>query len=297
MAIVKKDRADVGMTRKERRQKKQTKRDAVPADVDLSLPKEMTEPIDDLGQCVILISGEKKIGKSSLSAQFGKNLNMAFEIGYKGLRIYKKDIPDWDTARAIVRQLKKDKTFNTVTIDTADKAFKRCEDWSNRKLGIEHASEEEWGKGWASIRNEFERFVDTLTHTGKGVILISHTQEKEVKRRNGESYDRIMPTLPKQGREIVEGLVDIFAHYQYDGDRRILTILGDDHISAGHRFSERFRTPDGHAIRHIDMGKSPEEGHANFVAAWNNEYEPTHEDDVVVVKKKKKSSTKSFKLS
>lgn len=262
------------------------------AEPSITLSTDFTEPIDDLGSAVILLTGEKKIGKTSLANQFGNNLVMAFEIGYKGLRIRKEDAPDWDTARAIVKSLKKDKFYTTVTVDTADKSFKRCEDWSNKRLGISHASEEDWGKGWAAIRTEYERFIDSIVHTGKGVILISHTQEREVKRRNGESYDRIMATMPKQGREIVEGLVDIWCYFQYDGDRRILTIVGDDHISAGHRFAERFRTPDGRPIRNIDMGRSAEEGYANFLRAWRNKYVPDREEDLMPQERRKKNKNK-----
>lgn len=280
MAIVKRDTSD------DRKPKK--KKVAKVEPVDFTLPTDFTEPISDLGAAVILLTGEKKIGKTSLANQFGENLVMAFEIGYKGLRIKKSDVPDWDTARAALKVLKKDKHYTTVTVDTADKSFKRCEEWSNRRLGIEHASEEEWGKGWAAIRNEYERFIDGLTHTGKGVILISHTQEKEVKKRNGESYDRVMATLPKQGRDIIEGLVDIWCYFQYDGDRRILTIIGDDHISAGHRFAERFRTPDGRVIRHIDMGRSAKEGYKNFLAAWNNDYTPDRDEDLMPEERHKK---------
>jgi hypothetical protein len=286
MAIVKRDRADDGGKKIKVRAKEST------VDIDVELPTDKTEPITDLGRAVILITGEKKIGKTSLASQFGKNLVMAFEVGYKGIRLFKKDVPDWDTARALVRVIRKDKTFDAVTIDTAEKAFKLCEDWANRKLGISHASEEEWGKGWANIKSNFERFIDDITHTGKGVILISHSQEKEVRTRGGETFDRVVTSLPRQARDVVEGIVDIWAYYGYDGKRRVLTIVGDEHVQAGHRFTERFRTPDGTPIRRIDMGRSEKEGYRNFVEAWSNTYEPDNEDDLVIEARPKKTRFK-----
>src|SRR5690606_37383443 len=135
----------------DRRPERRKIKAAPSTEIDVSLPDEMTEPVNELGSAVILITGEKKIGKTSLAAQFGKNLVLALEVGYKGLRLFKKDVPDWDTARALLKVIRKDKTFNSVTLDTAEKSFKRCEEWSNRRLGIEHASEEDWGKGWANI--------------------------------------------------------------------------------------------------------------------------------------------------
>lgn len=282
MPIVKKDKAS--------RDDDRPKRVAAPkVEVSVELPTEKSDPIDDLGKAVILISGEKKIGKTSLTAQFGKNLNLSFEIGYKGLSIFQVDIPDWDTAKAVLRKLRKDKKFNTTTVDTADQAFKKMEKWVLKKHGITHPSELEWGKGWAALKQEFEDFIDALTHTGKGVILLSHAQEKEVRTRDGESYDRLMATVPKAGREIIEGLVDIWCYYGYDGKRRVLYIRGDDHISAGHRFENHFKTPDGRYVRRIDMGRSVEEGYKNFVACWNNTYVPKNEEDIEEAPRKKKS--------
>lgn len=256
----------------------------------------MTAPIDDLGGCMLLIYGERKIGKTSLAAMFGKTFVMAFEVGYKGLRVFAKDVPDWEHARGYLRLLKKDRSYKTVTIDTADIAFALCELWTCKRLGISDISEAEWGKGWRALRKEFESFLVELTKTGKGIIIISHSQEREVKTRSGDAYDRIMPTMAKAAREIVEGMVDIWACYQYDGDRRILTIEGDDHISAGHRFGERFRTPDGQRLRNIDMGTSAKEAYKNFVAAWNNKYDADSDDLVEEEEDEKPKKKSKFKL-
>jgi hypothetical protein len=286
MAIVKKDPSDDRPSKKRRIVK------AEKVTVDVDLPEDMTEPVDELGQATILIHGEKKIGKTTLASQFGDNLVLAFEVGYKGLRLFKTDVPDWDTARALVKKLRKDERFSTITVDTAEKSFKRCEEWSNKKLGITHASEEDWGKGWASIRNNYEKFIDDITHSGKGVILISHSHEQEVKKRNGDVFDRVVSSMSRPARETVEGIVDIWCYYGYEGSRRMLTIVGDDYVSAGHRFSERFRTPDGTPIRRIDMGGDEKEAYKNFLAAWNNEYEPDSEDDLVIEARPKKKRSR-----
>ncbi len=266
--------------------------------LDLSLPTEATDPITDLGGIMILIHGERKIGKTSLATMFGKTMLLAFEVGYKGLRVFARDVPDWDHARGYLRLLRKDKSYKTVVIDTADIAYALCDLWVCKKNGIDDIAEMEWGKGWRALRKEFETFLTDLVKTGKGVIILSHSQEREVKTRSGETYDRIMPTMAKAAREIIEGMADLMAYYQYDGERRILTIEGDDHITAGHRFEERFRTPDGQRIRHIDMGSSRQEAYKNFVAAWTNKYEPEDEDDLVQDEEEAptKKGKKKFKL-
>lgn len=280
----------MAIVRKETRAGK--KRERVKADkasdkLELSLPSEETEPESDLGQCLILLFGERKIGKTALAGQFPKAFFMATEVGYKGLRIFKRDVQTWQEAKGYMKLLRKDKSFDTIVIDIADILYDLCFKWVCEKLVIAHPNDEEWGKGWHEIKKEFEKFFLSLAQTGKGVVIISHAEEKEVKLRDGNTYNRIMPTMPKQARKIIEGMVDIWACFQYDGRRRVLTIEGDDHVAAGHRFSERFRTPDGRRLRHIYMGRNPADGYANLVAAWNNEFEPHREGDADEITKKK----------
>lgn len=244
------------------------------------LPTERSEPADDLGAYTWLIFGEKKIGKTTLTALFGKAVHLFTEPGGKALRVYPVVIDDWRKFKKAVRALKKDTSFDTVIVDIVDKLYPMCEDFTCEKLVIGDLSEEEWGKGWRENRKEFERALDELLNSGKGVVFISHAQEQEVETRDGTKYDRMMPTMHKRMRDAVEGVVDIWAYYTYDKSRRVLQILGDDHVSAGHRLEGRFQTPDGRAIRRIDMGSSAKQAYANVVAAFNNEYEPKKERDI-----------------
>lgn len=263
-----------------------------------TLASELTVPSTDLGDAIILIAGLRKIGKTSLATQFGKTLVMAAEIGYKGLRLYKEDIPNWERAMLVAKSLRKDKTFKSVAIDTVDKMYRKCEDFTCQQMGITYLGDADYGKGWSENRKNFVQLVDMITHTGKGVIFISHTEEREVRERSGNSYTVISSSMAKQARSEVEALADIMAYYQYLGGRRVLTILGDDVVPAGHRYADRFRTPSGQRIRHIDMGRNEREGYNNFVAAFNNRYEPDDDSDIAeednepTPKKRKKFSLK-----
>jgi hypothetical protein len=260
------------------------------------LSDELTEPSSHIEDYIILLSGEKKIGKTTLAAEFSteKSYFLATEVGYRGLRIRKSDITDWRTAKDAAKALKKaGKKFGPIIVDTVDKLYQLCDDYTCDKLAIKNLSDEDWGKGYAECRKEFDRFITTLSHIGVGLILITHTEEREVKRRGGGSYDRIVPTMSNQARKVIEPLVDIWAYYMYDGDRRRLVIQGDDHISAGHRLVNRFRTPDDKPVRAIDMGRSAKRGYRNLVAAFNNEYVPPREDREEDAPKKK---AKSFKI-
>jgi hypothetical protein len=267
---------------------------------------DLTEPSDRLEDYIVLLTGEKKIGKTSLANMFGDaSYFLAFEVGYRGLRLRRTNIgrTEWKTAKQAVVAFRKaidaGKTIGPVVVDTVDKAYEACEAYICDKLAIKHLADEEWGKGYMECKKEFDRWISDLSQLGVGLILISHSQEKEITTRDGNKYDRVMPTMSKQARQIIEPLVDIWTYYSYDGRNRVLVIEGDDHISAGHRLTERFRTPDGKPIRSISMGSSAKEAYKNLMLAFNNEYEGPdgNEDDEPEEKPaKKKKSLKKLKL-
>lgn len=243
--------------------------------VGFELPTSKNKPMTHLWDYILLLFGEKKIGKTSLLAENSETTFFAmFEPGAKALEVYSTLFTRWADFKSAVRALTTDKRFELVVIDTVDLAYKISEAYTYKKLGIEHASDEAYGKGWAAVRKEFTDQIMMLVNSGKGVAFISHATEKEISVRGGGKYDRIVPTMPGQARDVIEGLVDIWAYYGYDGHDRVLTIVGDDHIGAGHRLNKQFRFPDGKPIREIHMGKNAAESFKNFTDAFNNRYVP-----------------------
>lgn len=240
------------------------------------LPTKKTEVVQNLIGYIILLFGEKKIGKTSMLAEAEKTFFAFFEPGGKALELYAHVFPRWAVFRQAVNALvtEKPRRFNHVVIDTVDLAYKSAADAAKAKLGIEHEADAGYGKGWAAVREEFERPIMKLVNAGIAVTFVSHAVEADVTTRGGETYNKIVASMPKQARAMVEGLVDIWAYYGYDGERRILTIVGDEHVSAGHRLSKNFRTPTGEPVTHIDMGTSPAEAWKNFNDAFHNRYVP-----------------------
>jgi len=271
MAVVKREPGSKKKKRKRDREEEESPKET------FKLSEEITEPSDRLEDYIILLTGEKKIGKTTLASQFDaeRSYFLATEVGYRGVRIRKSDITNWRTAKAATKALEKAGTkYGPIVVDTVDKLFDQCEEYVCDKLGINHLSEEEWGKGYAECRREFDRLITRLSRIGVGLILISHTEEKDIKHRDGGTYHRVVPTMSNQARKVIEPLVDIWTYFSYDDSRRVLVIQGDEHVSAGHRLVDRFRTPEGKPIRQIDMGHSAKRGFKNLMAAFNNEYRP-----------------------
>lgn len=239
----------------------------------LTLPTERSKPSGRLADYLILLFGEKKIGKTDLTAQFPDTFHMMTEPGGKSQAIFQRPVNNWREFIGYVKLLEKDKTFKNVTVDTADILYSHAFDFVSQKEGFDHPSEEAYGKGWKAIRDEFTKWILRLIATGKGVTFISHATEREIKMRGGEKYDRISPTMSGQARDVLEGLVDLWFYYGYDGDDRVLTIQGSDHIGAGHRLKHNFKYTDGTPIVEIPMGRSAEEAYANLIAAFNNKLE------------------------
>jgi len=228
----------------------------------IKLPAKKSVIEKDLFKYVTLIYGREKIGKTSLAAQFPDAVFLMFEPGAKSLEIYRIDINSWTDFLDALKLLKESDRFKTVVIDTVDLAFKYCADYICKKLCITHPADEDWGKAYGLIRDEFAKQLSILSKLDRGLILISHSEDREIKRIKGE-LNQSRPTLATQGRRVVEPMVDIFGYYSYDDNQRYLQIRGSEEVSAGCRLTSNFV-----GVDKIEMGRSAEEAFKNFISAF-----------------------------
>ncbi len=236
----------------------------------LKLPDEKSSPSKELFDYSILIYGKKKIGKTSMMSQPEGVLGFMCEPGAKAQEMYQVPCRNWQELRHYTKLFIKDARFKIGLVDTADYAYAYCLAYVCEKLCIGHPSEEDYGKGWNAVRTEFNSWVTELLHSGKGIVFISHSKDEEFKTRKSETYNKVGSSMAGQAKDILEGLIDIWANYDYDGTDRVLIIGGSDEVDAGHRCEGHFRFKDGTPITKIPMGKSPRESFQNFVAAFNN---------------------------
>ena len=236
----------------------------------LSLPSEKSVPSDSLQDYSILLFGRKKIGKTTLAAQFEGALFLMCEPGGKTLSIRQVSVKNWPEFKRYVDLAVKDPQTVTIVIDTTDFAYEYCMEYVCEKLVMVHPSDEAYGKGWKAVRNEFTGVIGKILHSGKGVIFISHSRDEEFKTRHADTYHKTVSSMPGQAKDVLEGLVDIWANYDYDGKNRVLILGGSEEVDAGHRIEGRFRGLNGEPIEKVPMGKSPAEGYRNFVAAFRN---------------------------
>lgn len=249
--------------------KKVTRRKRKADTYSVALPTERSNAATDVRDFTTLIYGMEKIGKSSMFSHADDVVYLATEPGLKALSVYEIVIRSWPEFEDAVTLLQtQPHDFTVAVVDTVDLAYKFCLEAVCRQKGIEHPGDEEYGKGWAAVRDAFERALVQLNAT-MGVVYLSHEKEKKMDRRSGGSVSRVVPSLANQGRAVLEPMVDVIGYYHFDGmQNRNLQIEGDDLIVAGCRAEHAFeRITDGV----IPMGSSPEEAYHNFLAAFRNQ--------------------------
>ena len=238
------------------------------------LPTTMLEPSATFRDLMVLIYGPIKIGKSSFAAQWwrgekGKVLFLATEKGLKSLKRYEVQIDSWEKFIETCKEIRDKKPgYSTIVIDTVDNLWKFCMDYVCRKFDMSHPSDEEWGKGWDLVKDEFRRKIVKLSMLGYGIVFISHQQEKNAKSRH-RSLDKTMPTMPNSCRSIVMPMVDIIAHLgvrevEKDGEveeRRVASFKPSETLEAGDRT--------GKLPARMDMGKSAQEFYQEFRACFD----------------------------
>ncbi|MDF7806251.1 ATP-binding protein [Pontiellaceae bacterium B12219] len=173
------------------------------------LPQSKTKPKASLHNLTALVYGPSKIGKSTWCSHAENALFLATEPGLNSLEVFEAPITCWDDLLQACAEIAEGKhDFKTIIIDTVDNAYRMCADYVCKKFQIEHESDLGFGKGYALINNEFQRVINKLAFLPYGLILISHSQEREIETRTGK-HTRIMPTLPDKARKLLTGLVDL----------------------------------------------------------------------------------------
>lgn len=253
----------------------------IDADLDLELPDEASEPSTRLCDYTILIHGSKKIGKTSLSAQFPRALAMMFEPGGKALRMLQVACPTWQHFRQFVDKLMANPDYcETVIIDTGSLAYDRCSAYVCAKAEIEHPGDEGFGKGWDRVKKELGFQINrVLLREGKGTLVICHTKTEEIETLSGRKYNKFIPDLSGQANTYFTGIMDVIGYYHILGNERWLQIREDDQADAGCRCEDNFIAKDGFPVYKIPMGNSAKEAYQNLVKAFENKQEESFAPD------------------
>ena len=223
------------------------------ADIDI-FSIEPTQLCKDLRGRFIMLYGQAKSGKTSMSVMWPKPLLCAFERGYNALVGVKPvDINSWADFKKVCRQLKQAKKsddpkirdmYETVVIDTVAIAYAYCEKFVLAREGVSAIGDIAYGKGWGMLKSEFEDTFRELTQLGYAIVFIAHskTKQTEYTDENGDAIEALAPDLPNAPYQIVNRMVDVIGYIGVEYDvksgeaSRYLYTRGTPRIFAGSRY-------------------------------------------------------------
>jgi hypothetical protein len=182
----------------------------------ITLPTEDSVPTRDIREKVVLIYGQRKIGKTTFCSQAEGALFLATEPGQSHLKLRRIPITSWSEflqACALIRE--GNHPYKTIVIDTIDNLYKFCRDAVLRKNNLQHESDQSFGRGYDLVNGAFHATLTGLSLLPYGLMMISHSQEKEVKTRSGKEI-KIAPTLPNSAQKIVNGMADYILYAEVE---------------------------------------------------------------------------------
>lgn len=213
------------------------------------LPTEKSAASAALGDYSMLFHGEPKVGKTTFASKFPNTLFLLTTPAPEALEMYRMRITSWGDYTQALRALRtEDHDFNTFCVDTIDVLFDYCQEHVRQRLGIEHESDLDWGKGWSEVRKEFNKGLARLTSMEQGTIFISHSELQEINTPQG-TRTKWVPTLTGQARKIVDKLTAFIlffrvAHRGDEGQVREIRTKAGPSWQAGLRTKENVDFPD-----------------------------------------------------
>jgi len=238
----------------------------------MKLPRQINQPSDNIGDYVIFLSGEKKVGKTAFCSQFPDHLILEFETGNaKHLAARYIDIPDLKTLNEVKKALLEEKdSYKTLIIDEVNIIYELIMIRICKEHGIMDLQEIGFARGWNAVRREFEGWIRFFQSLDAGVIYTGHNLIKTVTTKTKQEISSLESKLNKAVGEIMDRYVHMWFCMLFDqNNNRVLQIEGDGFVKAGHGFSgSHFQ----HVIEgQIPLGHSPQLGYNNFIKAWNNQ--------------------------
>lgn len=241
----------------------------------------------DMRGYTVLFYGEPKSGKTTTASRFPKSLLIAFEKGYAAIPgVMAMPVNSWSDFLKVLRQLKDPRAkeqFETIIIDTADIAWDYCEQYICNQAGVDAIGDIPFGAGYSKLAKEFDTKLRSIVQMDFGLVLISHSQDKEFTNELGQKHNQIVPTLANKARVICARMCDIVGYSRSidnpeSGDTETyLFMRGTPRFVAGSRFAY---TPDRIVFNYQNLvdaiGKAIDKQAAEFGSTGFTDTKATH---------------------
>lgn len=239
--------------------------------IDLLNNLKVNVPKANLEDFVWVVAGIPKAGKTTLFAKvtekyFGdirKSLLLAFEKGYQALRVQAQDINSFDDFEEVANQLiehKDELGIEFLGIDTADVLWEMAQEkvireWNIKNpskrtdniagVGARGKSDQGFGIGYQLAKQKVRKVIDKLVKAGFGLMILTHSKDKEIEQKDGLKYDQLVVSLPSSAREVFINMADFIIFITIEKEKvgneietkRYMYFRTDGYVEAGSRFT------------------------------------------------------------
>lgn len=184
---------------------------------EIKLPADTILEGAKMNELIWFIYGPPGIGKSTFVSKCKDTLFLSTDQGLRFLNVYKRPLASWQDFKKYIKLLRetKPKRYKAIAIDTIDIVFKMCRKYVLDKRGLEHQSDEQWGKAYDLVNTEFELTMAKLCNLPYGIFFISHAKEIEIRGRAVRT-NKIVPTLINQAYKAIAPMADIITYMGFD---------------------------------------------------------------------------------
>ena len=175
------------------------------------------------GAVKVLVYGVAGVGKTTFASKFPKPLFIDLDRGSEKLDVERvSGIKTWPdmvaTLTEIAETLHRGEEFpyQTVVIDTADKAAEMCTRHICSRDGKKNIEDYGYGKGYAILSNSFSTdllvWTQAIVDAGVNVVIVGHAMQRQaVNPDTAEAYDHWELKLPGKNANSIGALVKEWA--------------------------------------------------------------------------------------
>lgn len=253
---------------------------------EILLPDTFNDPPVVLEDSVIMMHGEKAVGKTSLFSQFPDSYTFMFERLRKNLKIRQVSPEDWEQFKEYAEAFIKSK-YRFAIIDTLDACYLMCYAWVCKQHNVTNpeASSSPYII-WDAIAEEFGGLLVLIKESGKGLGFISHTKARPMTQKRAglardeleevETLNRLEPTCKPAAFRLVQEIADFVFYYGWKDGKRAITVRDPYNVHwVACGIEERFCDPKGKPINSFYVGSPASQAFKDLVDAYHNKKHDT----------------------
>ncbi len=175
------------------------------------------------GAVKVLVYGVAGVGKTTFAAQFPKPLFIDLDRGSEKLDVERVDgLKEWPEVVATLTEIAltlsrgEEFPYQTIVIDTADKAAEMCTRYICNRDGKKNIEDYGYGKGYGFLAAAFSAdmlaWTQAIVDAGVNVVIVGHAMQRQaVNPDTAEAYDHWELKLPGKNANSIGALVKEWA--------------------------------------------------------------------------------------